>query len=81
MTTEQFNLTRLPSQKIGSIKAIKLDEALEERLHKLGFITGVKIQFIKASPFGSPRIYRLLNTLVSIRDKVAKKILVEVDNE
>lgn len=81
MATQQFSLTKLPPQKTSSIKAVKLDEVLEERLHKLGFITGVKIQFIKASPFGSPRIYRLLNTLISIRDNVAKKILVEVSGE
>jgi Fe2+ transport system protein FeoA len=78
--SEQLNLTKLSLQKTGLIKATKLNKTLEERLHKLGFITGVKIQLIKASPFGSPRIYRLLNTLVAIRDKVAKKVLVEVDD-
>ena len=75
---KQFPLTELPFKKTGLIKKTKLDEVLEERLHKLGFITGVKTQFIKASPFGSPRIYRLLNTLISLRDEVARKILVEV---
>jgi len=78
--SKQLPLTELSSQETGLIKTIKLDEVLEERLHKLGFIAGVKIQFIKASPFGSPRIYRLLNSLISLRDRVARKIFVEVSD-
>ena len=75
---KQVDLSNLPRHKTGLIKAIKLNNILEERLHKFGFIKGVKVRLIKASPFGSPKIYILLNTFVSLRDKIAERILVEV---
>jgi ferrous iron transport protein A len=76
-----FNLSKLPKGIIGRIKKIELDEVLEKRLHKLGFINEIKIEFIRSSPFGDPRVYRILNTLIAIRNTIARKILVEVKNE
>ena len=73
------SLINLPNKSAGVIRKIESDCKEKRRLNSLGLITGVKINLVRKAPFGSPKIYRCLNTLVAIRDEVAKEIEVEFE--
>jgi Fe2+ transport system protein FeoA len=74
------DLAKLPLEKIGLIERFDLDDATEERLHKFGFIEGARVEFIKASPFADPRVYKVFNTFVALRNNIARKIQVKVSD-
>ena len=78
MTT---TLNLIPVGKAGSIQQINAEHTVKERLESLGLISGVKIAVVRKSPLGSIRIYRCLNTLVALRNDIAKMILVEVPDD
>lgn len=75
------SLARLPIGQRARIREINTDYVTKERLESLGLIQGVEITTIRKSPLGSPKIYQCLNTLVALRNGIAKQILVEVPNE
>ncbi len=76
MTSNLFNL---PLGKIGIIKNIKMGCKERRRLNSLGLIGGVEVSFVKSAPFGSPKIYSCLNTLIALRSDVSRKIEVEYE--
>jgi ferrous iron transport protein A len=65
----------------GLIREITTDHITKERLESLGLIKGVEIGVIRKSPLGSPKIYKCLNTLVALRNEIARQIQVEVSDE
>lgn len=71
------NLDQIPVEASGIIQEITTDHVTKERLESLGLIQGVEIEVVRQSPFGSPRIYRCLNTLVALRNEIARQIRVE----
>jgi len=73
-------LFELKLRKKVVIKSINTDKNTKERLHSFGLIKDVAISFVRTTPLGSPRIYRCLNTLIAIRNNVAKKIEVKETN-
>lgn len=74
-------LGQLEVGKKAMVKKINLKGPTKERLHSFGLIKKVDISLVRASPLGSPKIYRLMNTLVAIRDEEASRIEVELKNE
>lgn len=74
-------LLDLPLRKTAIIKNINTDQVTTERLHSFGLIRNVQIHFIRNTPLGNPKIYKCLNTLIAIRENVAKKIEVKLINE
>lgn len=64
-------------------KIISLDEELtmKRRLFDIGLIPGTQIECILKSPFKDPIAYFLRGTLIALRKKNAKNILVEVEND
>jgi len=74
-------LNLIPPGKEGIIQKITTDQVTKERLESLGLISGVNIAFVRKLPLGSIRIYKCLNTLVSLRSDIASKIFVELTDE
>ncbi|MHC1720338.1 MAG: ferrous iron transport protein A [Clostridiaceae bacterium] len=74
-------LNLIPIQIAAIIQEITSDYITKERLESLGVIRGVEIVFIRKSPLGGMRIYKCLNTLIALRNDIAKNILVEVSDE
>lgn len=70
-------LYQLPIGHAAIVSEIMTDHITKERLESLGVIEGVTISAIRETPLGCPRIYRALNTLVTLRNNVAKKIIIE----
>lgn len=77
--TKSLNLLFIGEQ--ARILAISTDYITKERLESLGLIQGVEIKTIRKSPLGSPIIYQCMNTLVALRNGIAKQIMVEAPNE
>lgn len=71
------SLFQLTKGHTGTIKEILTDSVTRERLESLGFIEGAEILTVRGSPLGCPRIYKTLNTLVAIRNDIAKQVLLE----
>ena len=71
-------LSELPLNKKAIIKHISTDRITKERLHSLGLIKDIEINFIRNAPLGCPKIYKCLNTFIAIRANIAKGIEVEV---
>ena len=67
-------LYNLPLKQTGVIRKINARPDLKERLHSFGLIKGVKIEPIRNTPLGCPRIYRCFNTTIAIRNEIAKQI-------
>lgn len=61
------------------IKEINIDGNLKNRLLDLGFIKGNEITCIYESPSKNPRAYKILNSVIALRNEDAKNILVEGD--
>ncbi len=74
-------LIKLPIGQKAFIKSINTDYVTKERLESLGMIEGVAITNIRNSPLGNPRVYKCLNTLVALRNEIAKQITVEVPDK
>ncbi|HEY8345500.1 MAG TPA: FeoA family protein [Bacillota bacterium] len=70
-------LNQLPIGHTAVVKEIMTDPITKERLESLGIIEGVAVDAIRETPLGCPRIYRALNTLITVRNNVAKKIIIE----
>ncbi len=68
------NLLDLSVDQEGIIEKISVSFPVKERLHRLGLIKGVSIKLVKATPWGSPRIYAFLHGQMAIRNNLAKKI-------
>lgn len=76
-----MNLHQLKLNKKAKIIKINLNHLIKERLHSMGVIEGVDIVLRKKLPLKGPRIYEILNTHIAIRDEIAKKVQIEIENE
>lgn len=74
-------LYQLPIGKSARIKEILTDHVTKERLESLGLIEGVEVSVVRPTPLGCPRIYRCLNTMIALRNNIAKEILVVDEDE
>ena len=72
------NLNTISPDTVGIIREINTDHVTKERLKSLGLISGVEIVLARKLPFGSSKIYKCLNTLIVLRNDIAKKIIIEV---
>ena len=71
-------LFHLPLEEEGTIKKINTDNVTKERLHSLGLISNVEITPVRITPLGCPRVYQCLNTLIALRNSVAKRVEIKV---
>lgn len=77
----RITLDCLGLNKKAKIIKIDNDNLFKRRLMDLGFIEGNIVQCVLVSPFKDPIAYKVLNTVIAVRKKDSKKILVEVIND
>ncbi|WP_448376974.1 FeoA domain-containing protein [Fervidobacterium sp.] len=70
---------KLSEAPIGSKVVVKLlDEAeITPKLRAIGILPGVSIYVVKSAPMGDPRMYKVFNKIISLRQSEAS--LIEVD--
>ena len=58
------------------IKRIELSENSRKRLEEMGVCEDSEVEYMYTSPFNSPTVYRVNDTLLAIREIDAMKIIV-----
>ena len=56
----------------------KLDERYRIRLMEFGFHPGELVSCLQSLAFGAPKVYRVSNTVYSLDDEVATRVLVRI---
>ena len=74
-----MNLNDINKNKEYMIKNINTTEIIKRRLYDLGVIKDTKIKLLYISPSKKIKAYLIKDTLISIRNKDAKKIEVYSD--
>ena len=73
---------KLSSLKVGksaTVKEIKTEKSLKNRLNYMGLTVGVRVSVVRFSPFNDPIEIKLRGFLMAIRKADADKIEVELD--
>lgn len=75
-----MNLTELKQGELARIVDIQqpCDIMVHQRLLDLGFIKGAKIAVHNVSPLKDPTAYLIFNTIISLRDMDAQRVLIEI---
>jgi Fe2+ transport system protein FeoA len=55
-----------------------LDDKYRIRLMEFGFHPGESVSCLQSLAFGAPKVYRVSNTVYSLDDEVASRVLVKV---
>lgn len=71
------NLNDIKENEECIIKSINLAGGIKRRMLDIGLIPGIKVKCLFISPFGDPKAYSIINTVVAIRKSEAEKIIVE----
>lgn len=72
----ETTLDKLPTGKVGEIISINTNQALKKRLLDLGLVSGTKIKKLYKSPLNDPCAYLIRGSVIALRNKDTKKILV-----
>ena len=73
------NITTLDKVNLNKnylIEKILLEEQFKKRLYDLGIIENTTIKALYKSPFNDPIAYEIRGTIIAIRNKDAKNIIV-----
>ncbi|MEN3043130.1 MAG: FeoA family protein [Fervidobacterium sp.] len=71
-----MRLSEVPVGTVVEVRKLYRSDILP-KLRAVGILPGVKIEIIKAAPMGDPRIYKVFDKLISLRNSEAE--IVEVD--
>lgn len=74
---------KLSEVPIGAVVEVKrvLQSDISPKLRAVGILPGVRIEVIKAAPMGDPRLYKVFNKTISLRDAEADLVEVELIEE
>lgn len=72
-----LSLEALTSSKSATIKAVRTDGLLKQKLFNMGFIPGVEVEMIRSAPLLDPLEVKILDYLVTLRREEARIIEVE----
>ena len=75
----QVNLRKMKKNQVGIISAVKVDGELGRRLRDMGLVTGTSIKVKGRAPLYDPVALRLSGYTLTLRNKEADYIEVEVD--
>ena len=64
----------------GFVKKINTNNSLRNRLNDIGCIDGTEIACLFKSPSGDPSAYLIRGSVIAIREKDSRKIVVCEDN-
>ena len=72
-----ISLNELKINEEGIIKLVDTDKNIKRRLMDIGFVKGEKVKLILKNFGDNMRAYKIKNTILSIRLKDTKHILIE----
>ena len=71
-----FPLSKLKRGESAFIESINTEPSMYRRLLDLGLTKGIKITCLMTSPFGDPKAYLIRGTVIGLRNKDAKNIII-----
>lgn len=74
-------LNKLPVNHTGIVTNIKTNNFVKRRLLDLGMIKGTKIKALFKSPLGDPTAYLIRGSIIALRAKDTKNILIRLDGD
>lgn len=74
-------LNNLPINHIATIEKIETDKFVRRRLLDLGMIKDTRIKALYKSPLGDPTAYLIRGSVIALRGKDTKNILVTFDGD
>lgn len=74
-------LNKLPINHTGIVTNIKTNNFVKRRLLDLGMIKGTKIKALFKSPLGDPTAYLIRGSIIALRAKDTKNILICLDGD
>ena len=76
--TENFfiQLDKLPILENAYISSVDVPDTVRRRLFDLGFVPGTSIMPIYRSPFGDPVAYKVMGSIIALRNSIASGITV-----
>lgn len=76
-----FSLIDLKCGESAYIYSVNTNDEIKKRLEEFGFFPDSKISTAFKSPFKCLTAYRVIDSLIAIRDDIAKKIIVSKPTE
>ncbi len=70
------NLLDLMVGEKGVVFKVDAEIGLKQRLRDIGFINGAEVLVLHRSPSGDPRAYKIKNTVIALRNRDAKHIII-----
>ena len=64
-------LDRLGRSEEAQVVSVQGDPALRRRLMEAGFVTGSRVHFLMATPFGDPLVFSIRGTSIALRKNEA----------
>ena len=77
MTSETFDLSRLPVGCRAIITCIRAEGLEKDRFIDLGFSPSLEVKTLFHSPSGSPTAYEVMGAVLALRSEDAAKIIVQ----
>ncbi len=75
-----MSLSEVPVGFSAKVKSIP-DSLVGSRLISLGFIPGTYVKVVRNAPLGDPRVYLVMDKLITLRNDDAAQIEVVLDND
>ena len=72
-----ISLNELKINEEGIIKSVDTDKNIKRRLMDIGFVKGEKVKLILKNFGDNMRAYKIINTIMGLRLKDTKNILIE----
>ncbi len=76
MEENHITLKQLLSGEKAVIVTLNIDGVMRRRLLDLGFIKGALVTCVRRSPLGDPVAFEVSNTVIALRERESKKIIV-----
>ncbi|ODN29859.1 iron transporter FeoA [Fervidobacterium thailandense] len=65
-----------------TVDVIGLEESeITPRLRAVGILPGVRLEVLKSAPLGDPRMYRVFNKVISLRNSEASLVRVKISDD
>ena len=78
---ESFSLDQLTVGARSTVRSIGTSGDMNRRLRDVGLIEGTRVTCVGRSPFGDPHAYLLRGTVIALRNRDARTILVAPEGD
>lgn len=77
---ETLKLSDVPENVTVEVTDLE-DSEITPRLRAVGILPGVRLEVLKAAPLGDPRMYRVFNKVISLRNSEASLVRVKISDD